>query len=353
MDQSNHPFALLDWIERPAFCVSDGHIVAVNGAASQFQLNAGMPVTPLLGNHAQAYEDLSQGCLYLTLSVNGIPCGASVQHMDGFDLFLLDQSDESLRALALAAQHLRLPLSNVMIASDRLFSQLEQTECSAQAEHINRGLYQLLRIISNMSDAGNYQASGQVVMETVNFTAIADEFVEKARTMTESTGITIQYTGLNEPVLGLANPEQLQRAFYNLLSNAIKFTTTGEVIDIKLVKCNHQLRFIICNPSAPKQSGDLFACYRRTAGIEDSRNGLGLGLTLVRAVASAHRGTVLIDHPEGTHTRVTMTVAIQKPDSSNTVRSTTNRVSDYAGGRDKGLLELSEVLKPSAYHKIN
>lgn len=353
MDQANYPFALLDWIERPAFCVADGHIAAVNRAASQFQLNIGMPVTPLLGDHAQAYEDLSQGCLYLTLSINNIPCGASVQHLDGFDLFLLDQSDEPLRALALAAQHLRLPLSNVMTASDRLFSQLEQAEGSAQAEYINQGLYQLLRIIGNMSDAANYQASGKVAMETVNFTAIADEFAEKARTMTDATGIHIQYTSLNEPVLGLANPEQLQRAFYNLLSNAIKFTSAGEVIDIKLVKYNHQLRFIICNPSAPKQSGDLFACYRRTAGIEDSRNGLGLGLTLVRTVATSHGGTVLIDHPEGTHTRVTMTVAIQKANSSNTVRSTVSRVSDYAGGRDKGLLELSEVLKPSAYHKIN
>ena len=353
MDQSNHPFALLDWIERPAFCVVDGHIAAVNGAASQFQVSTGMPVSPLLGEHAQAYEDLSEGCLYLTLSINNIPCGASVQHMDGFDLFLMDQSDEPLRALALAAQHLRLPLSNVMIASDRLFSQLEQAEDSAQVDHINRGLYQLLRIISNMSDAATYQASGQVTMETVNFTAIADDFAEKARAMTENSGITIEYSGPKEPVLGLANPEQIQRAFYNLLSNAIKFAAAGQTIDIKLVKSSHQLRFIICNPSAPKQSGDLFACYRRTAGIEDSRNGVGLGLTLVRAVASAHGGTVLIDHPEGTYTRVTMTVAIQKADTSNTVRSTVARISDYAGGRDKGLLELSEVLDSSAYKQIN
>ncbi len=353
MDQSNHPYALLDWIERPAFCVADRQIAAVNWAASQFQLTSGMPVAPLLGEHAQTYDALSEGCLYLTLTINEIPCSASVQRMDGFDLFLIDQSNEQLRALALAAQHLRIPLSTVMAASDRLFSQLDQEAASVQADHINQGLYQILRIVSNMSDAATYQASAPMSMETVNFTAIADELVEKARAMTENTGIILQYTGPNEPILGLANPERIQRAFYNLLSNAIKFTAPGQTIEIKLVKSGHQLSFIIRNPGVPKKAGDLFACYRRGAGLDDSRMGVGLGLTLVRAVAGAHGGTVLLDYPEGCYTRVTMTVAIRKAEPSDAVRSVVHRIGDYAGGRDKGLLELSEVLAASAYHELN
>ncbi len=353
MDQSNHPFALLDWVERPAFCVADGRIAAVNEAASQFQVSTGMSVSPLLGEHAPAYQALTEGCLYLTLTISGIPCSASVQRMDGFDLFLIEQSNEQLRTLALAAQHLRIPLANVMTASDRLFSQFDREETTIQVNQINQGLYQILRIISNMSDAAAYQASAPVRMETVNFTAIANEFIEKARAMTENTGITIEYSGLKEPVLGLANPEQIERAFYNLLSNAIKFTSAGQTIEIKLTKSNHQLSFTICNPGAPKKTGDLFTGYRRTAGLEDSRKGVGLGLTLVRAAAGAHNGTVLIDHPDGTHTRVTMTIAIQKDAASDCVHSPVIRVGDYAGGRDKGLLELSEVLDSSAYYQIN
>lgn len=352
MDQLNHPFALLNWVERPAFCVTGEQIAAVNEAATHYLLSVGMPVSPLLGDHIEAYRKLTEGCLHVTLSINGIPCNASITHMDGFDLFLIEQSNASLQALALAAQHLRSPLASVMAASDQLFSQLDQDEAVTQANQINRGLYQILRIVSNMSDAATYQASAQIPMEMMNFTAAVQEFVEKARGLTETTGISIHFSDPKESILGLANPEQIERAFYNLLSNAIKFTGEGETIEVRLIKSSNQLSFIIQNPGTTDRAGDIFTAYHRTAGLEDSRKGIGLGLTFVRAVAVCHGGTVLVDHPQGTHTRVTMTIPLQK-DNSATLRSPVLRIGDYAGGRDKGLLELSEVLNSSAYNKIN
>ncbi|MBQ4641208.1 MAG: HAMP domain-containing histidine kinase [Oscillospiraceae bacterium] len=352
MEQSNNPFTLLNWVERPAFCVTDGHIAAVNKAAAQYQLSVGMPVSQLLGESEAAYQALSQGSLYLTLTVCGVPCNASVQHMDGFDLFLIEQSNEQLLVLSLAAQHLRIPLSAVMTASDRLFTQFEGEEYNIQADQINQGLYQIQRIISNMSDAATYQASVQPPMEMVNFTAFTEEFVQKASAITEDLGIAIKYSGPQNPVLGLANPEQIERAYYNLLSNAIKFTSADQTVEIKLVCSDSQLNFIIRNPGLTETAGNLFSAYRRTPGIEESCKGVGLGLTLVRSTATAHGGTLLVDHPDGTDTRVTMTIALTK-ETDATLRSPVLRIGDYAGGRDKGLLELSEVLKSKAYRNIN
>ncbi len=352
MEQPNNPFALLNWVERPAFCVTDGHIAAVNGAAAQYQLSVGMPVSQLLGEHISAYEALKEGCLYLTLTVCDIPCNASIRRMDGFDLFLMEESSEQLSALALAAQHLRIPLTTVMTASDRLFAQIGDEKPSLQTNQINQGLYQILRIISNMSDAAAYQAAVQTPMEMVNFTAIADEFAEKAIALTADSGITIRFSGLQQPVIGLANLEQIERALYNLLSNAVKFTSSGDAIEIKLVCGDNQLSFIIRNPGLADDTGDLFAAYRRTPGIDNNRKGVGLGLTLVRAIATAHGGTLLVDHPNGTDTRAIMTIALKK-EADSTVRSPILRIGDYTGGRDKGLLELSEVLKAKAYNGIN
>ncbi len=75
-------------------------------------------------------------------------------------------------------------------------------------------------------------------------------------------------------------------------------------------------------------------------------------MTLVSSVATAHGGTVLVDHPSDTQTRVTMTIAIKK-DNGTTIRSNVLRIGDYAGGRDKGLLEFAEVLTSDAYKNIN
>ena len=67
---------------------------------------------------------------------------------------------------------------------------------------------------------------------------------------------------------------------------------------------------------------------------------------------TAHGGTVLVDHPSETQTRVTMTISIVK-ENSDIVRSKILRMGDYAGGRDKGLLEFSEILSWDAYNDIN
>ena len=60
-----------------------------------------------------------------------------------------------------------------------------------------------------------------------------------------------------------------------------------------------------------------------------------------------------MDQPDGTGTRVTLTLAIRSG-SGNQVRSPILKV-DYAGERDHGLLELSDVLASDLYDpsKIN
>ena len=69
-------------------------------------------------------------------------------------------------------------------------------------------------------------------------------------------------------------------------------------------------------------------------------------MTLVRSAASIHGGTVLLEQTTGT--RVAMTIAIRK-EVPGSLRSPKLRIGDYAGGRDLGLLEFSEVLPTSAY----
>jgi hypothetical protein len=75
-------------------------------------------------------------------------------------------------------------------------------------------------------------------------------------------------------------------------------------------------------------------------------------MTLVSSVACAHSGTLLIDHPTPLETRITMTIPIVNSDS-NDVHSPILRIGDYAGGWDKELLELSEILPADSYQNIN
>ena len=95
--------------------------------------------------------------------------------------------------------------------------------------------------------------------------------------------------------------------------------------------------------------GNVFYRYLRQPAIEDSRFGLGLGMVMIRSAAASHGGTVLIDQPEGTGTRITLTLAIRQ-NGGNMLRSNVLRV-DYAGELDHGLVELADCLPSELYEK--
>lgn len=357
MESNNHLFPWLEMIDRPAFCVKDGIVLSANSAAGHRMIQAGMDIGEIIKQNRDAYEDFHSGSLYLTITAGTLPINACVTRTKECDIFIIQQTEEDaqLQALALAAQQLRIPLSNMMTVTDNLFANLDQQDVQAQqqASQINRSLFQMLRIITNMSDANCYKNTSREGVQTVNFTALFDEITEKIQTISESTQKKLSYTGLNVAVFGLANEEKIGRAIYNLLSNALKFSPVGTTVDAKLSKTGNMLTFTVCNTNdKPTEDSAFWRQYSREPSIRDDRYGLGLGMTLICAAACSHGGTVLVDHPTPSETRVTMTIAVVK-DNSGLVRSPMFRIGDYAGGRDIGLLELSEVLPADAYKKTN
>ena len=87
--------------------------------------------------------------------------------------------------------------------------------------------------------------------------------------------------------------------------------------------------------------------FLREPTLEDPTRGVGLGMVLIRSVAANHGGAVLVDHPDAEHTRITLSLAICHG-KGDLVRSPVLRL-DYAGERDHGLLELSDVLPAELY----
>ncbi len=350
MEKEN--IAMLDLMQHPAFRVEDGVITHVNPAASRYLIAAGSRIAPLICAGAEEYAAFTDGCLYLTLQIGSERLGASVVHMDGSDLFMLEQQPEQpeLRAMALAALELREPLAGVMTVTDRLFPMIPQGDPAAQiyAAQVNRRLFQMLRIVSNMSDAILYTQPGGANMEYLEVGSFFEELFAAAAVLVSHTGLTLRFTGIRETVCTLADREKLERAVYNILSNAMKYSPSGGIIDARLVRRDKRLYLSVTDCGSGCQSaGDPYSRFRREPALESSRSGIGLGLVLVRAVAALHGGAVLFDQPKGHGTRVTMTMEICQAKSTQ-VRSPVLSI-DYAGERDHGLLELADVLPAELY----
>lgn len=344
MEKQKTYAVLLDYMLQPAFCVTDDKIDYVNSAARGLLLEPGTDVAALLATGKQEYADFREGCLYLKLALASGEWGASVTAMGASHIFVLEPecAGGELQALALAAMALRQPLSNAIISAERLSAAQDEQDFLFR---LNRGLHQLHRIVNNMSDAAYFSSSAHPQLQDLD--QMFREIFDSAQVLVAHTGRCLTYQGLSEPVIGLADREQLERAVFSILSNALKFTEEGGRIEASLTRHGQLLRLSIRDNGTGIPDDllpSIFSRYLRQPVHEDSRHGIGLGLILVRTVALRHGGTVLIDKPGETGTRVTMTLQLRSGQGD---RLSTPIL--IPSGQDQGLIELSESLPHQLY----
>lgn len=338
---------LLDLLVQPAFAAEGQTITKVTPAAARLLIREGISLSQILKTGQEEYASFTQGSLYVTLDILGTEWGASVTHTSIGNVFLLDELSDctGLQMLALAARELRSPLSDAMLAAQQAAGAVDDSLLDT-VSRLNRKLYQVLRLVSNMSDAADISGAGQ--QQECRMDNLFREVFEKAAYYAAESGFQLTYKGLSEEVSSLANPQQLERAALNLISNAMKFSPKGSTIRCTLTRRGHFLHLQVVNQGngIPEEIlPTVFQRYLRQPSIEDSRYGIGLGLLLVRSTAANHQGAVLIDQPEPGTTRVTMTLSIRQG-----IRNLNCPLQiDYAGEWDHTLVELSDCLPPSSY----
>jgi len=353
MDLIENTEKLLEMNPHPAFLVKDGKVICANRAAQRHFVTVGSDISPMLLTGREEYASFTGDCLCLRLKIQECEYNASVQLYDQMHLFLLESPKDcpELRAMALVAQELRLPLNGMINLTDELIPAVLQDapDSKQQLSQLNKNLHQLLRIVGNMSDAYNYSILTDPILETENLTAFFREHFEKISALLEATNIRFRYDLPQKEILAPINKEILSKAVYNLVSNAVKFTPAdGQIIatiraDRK--KLTFDLRNTGCVPAEMQRNP--FHRFLRQPGIEDGRYGIGLGMELICAAANIHRGTVLMHPYSDNGVAFTMTISLRE-DAPCRVRSSVLKF-DSLGGMDLGLIQLSDALPANLY----
>ena len=343
---------MLERLPCPAFVVEKGIILHANRAAEQRQLTPGVSIIDYIALGKEEYANFTNGELCLTLSLCDTHYSATVVNWEGAQVFYLDSDyqEPELQAFALAAQHLREPLANAMTCANYLMPDGDD-ELQKQLALLNKNLHQLHRAICNMSDAAQYQKARPSRVENREIGCIFNEIMEKAAQFIAMGSHKLTYTGLSKQVYTAVDAEKLERALLNMISNAAKFAPKDSEIRASLHISGNKLYFSVENEntnSPIKQASNIFAHYTREPGIESSKNGIGLGMSIVRKTAAAHGGTLLLEQFENAGVRFTMTIAAEPPKGKQ-LRSKVLLPVDYAGGYDHTLTELSDVLPAELY----
>ena len=327
----NDMVQLLALMDRPAFFVQDGCVTAANTAAQARGVQPGMRVEELLPAGTALPVAPAVESLGVLLSIG---CEATVTALQQGLLFTMEpeESDSDQRMLSLAAQVLREPVGNAMALTYELDGDA--------APKLRRELYRILRIVGNLS------AHPALRLEMQDVNAVLSELWDKARPACESRGVTLTYSAPPAPVYSCIDSQLLTRAIHNLLSNSLKYAPSGSKLHLELKPLGRSYQILLLDQGdTPWPLPDPFGHSRREPGVGDGREGLGMGLRLVRQAATAHGGTVLLDSPPQGGLRVTMTLPLRQIAP---MRSPRFRLS-YTGERDPMLVELCDVRPPELY----
>lgn len=346
MDDKIDANRILELMPQPVFCARNGSVLCSNHAARQFFIEPGLPVDELLGDAKEDYAQFEGSTMYLQLTLPGLRMGACITRMDDYDIFVAEQTQTELQAMALAAQQFRQPLSDVLSILNR---SAFQTDPAYRGE-LNRRLFQMQRLVFNMSDANRYATESSNNQVCMNICSVVAELFEKIEQLAEGKGITLIHSCPREQIFTMLHAEKLERALYNMISNAMKVTPKGGTIEATLSCSRGRLYLSVRDHGSgiPQEIlGSVYTRFLRQPSLSNSQEGLGLGMTLIRSTAINHGGSVLITQPKDGGTQVTMSLSIRKnPDSI--LRSNVLSV-DYAGNQDHGLLELSDILPADFY----
>ncbi len=229
----------------------------------------------------------------------------------------LSQAYEALRRLEGArsdylnrvAHHLRSPLATVermlaVIAEGRTGEVPEKSmEMLDRARARLQEVLDLARDLLVLSRAREVRrlADRQPVDLSALARSVVNDFAQSLSTGAGEVSLLVSVPDSDVQVVG--NTDSLVELLENLLSNAIKYSRPGGTVSVSLARTGDRVVLAVADQGIgipPEDKARIFdEFYRATNAKESGKEGTGLGLTIVKAIADAHGAQVAVESEQG------------------------------------------------------
>jgi two-component system OmpR family sensor kinase len=202
--------------------------------------------------------------------------------------------------LADSSHELRRPLTvlraNIDVLKDPGINQDQREAClgemSTDAENMGRLLSDLLLLSREEAQAIDHAP--------VDFTAVCANAITRMKARDRQHELVVE---LEDGVRLRGDKERLSQMLSNLLDNASAYTPQGGRIKVKLKSSDHVARVEVRDTGQGIPPNDLphvFERFYRGDGARTARrDGVGLGLSIVKYIAEAHGGSVTVSSEPG------------------------------------------------------
>ena len=232
----------------------------------------------------------------------------------------IEQTETRRREFVANVSHeLRTPMTTIAGFADGILDgTIPPEEEKKYLESISSETKRLSRLVRSMLDMSRlrdgdpesrqrqFDLSEMVVQTVLNF----EERVDKKR-------LNMELDMPEDPIRVKGDVDALTRVVYNLMDNAVKFSREGGRLTVSLWKENGRAAVSIQDEGEvipPEELPRIFDRFHKAdhARSQD-RDGVGLGLYMVREILAAHDQDIFVTSEDGV-TAFTFTLALAEPD---------------------------------------
>lgn len=200
--------------------------------------------------------------------------------------------------LAMLSHELRNPLNAIVGAASLLeLPDTPRETISYAQEIIRRQSEHMARLLDELLDVSRMtQNKMQLRKRPFDLRQIVVDAIAAVKPRLESGHLEFTSRVSNEPLYVHGDPARLQQILTNLLDNAVKYTPPGGHIWLSVQTESSQVVIRVkdtgigIEPSLLNAVFELFVQTERT--LDRASGGMGVGLTLVRAITQLHDGSV-------------------------------------------------------------
>jgi PAS domain S-box-containing protein len=199
------------------------------------------------------------------------------------------------RFLAMLSHELRTPLTPVLIWAGAIADQADLSpEIKEGLEMICRNIDLEARLIDDLLDLTRI-ARGKLTLQITRADAhdLVLHAIDIVRSELKDRQCTLSVSLEAQSHTVMVDPSRLQQVFWNILRNACKFSSGGGAISVRSSNpAPDKLLVEISDKGVGIEPGNLDKIFNAFEQLETRREGLGLGLSISKAIIDMHGGSI-------------------------------------------------------------
>ena len=181
-------------------------------------------------------------------------------------------------------------------------------DCAEESERV-------LTMLNALLDITEAEAGMMILRRRrVSVAELLNQVLDMYSLVAEEKKVSIR-TALSGPCEANLDPDRMRQAFANLIDNALKYTPEGGEVSVACAPADNAAVVSIRDTGIGISPSEQPRIWERLYRGDDSRSerGLGLGLSLVKAVIQAHGGQVSVSSEAGCGAEFIVTLPANEP----------------------------------------